>query len=82
MSAGTRYVIYPSPGGTYGFTDIVQFPVVMRAAPSWNVGVSYNYAVSSYSVLGVDPMTANYFIISSTSTNIATYYTWTANAEL
>jgi hypothetical protein len=82
MSAGTRYCTYPAPAATYGFTDIVQFPVLMRVAPSWNTNVSYSYAVSSFSVSGVDAMCANYFIVANTSTNISAYYTWTANAEL
>ena len=82
MSAGTRYSTFPTPNATYAFTDIVQFPVTMRAAPTWTTNVSYNYAVSSYSVSGVDALCANYFIVANAGTNIATYYTWTANAEL
>jgi hypothetical protein len=78
----SRYVVYGAPNATYAFADIVQFPVQMRAAPSWNVNVSYNYAVSSYNTLGVTNLNASWQIVASSGTNVATYYTWTASAEL
>jgi hypothetical protein len=78
----TRYTMFPAPNATFGYQDIVQFPVQMRANPTWTPNVSYSFAVSSFTVVSAGPLYASYQIIASSGTNISTYYTWTAAAEL